>query len=708
MAALQKIRSKAGLLIGVLAVALLAFIFPWNELTSFVNRQRDKAFVVDGEVVSTGTYLDRVNQFENFQKMVSGQSSFDENTTAQIREYVYQQIVKEMMLDDQAKKLGLGVSDEELKDMTIGVNISPILRQIPLFMDQQTGQFSPQALSQFLSYVNTDIKSIPLQQADQRAQLAELQGVWATIQNLMKYQRLEEKYNTLLASAILVNDVEAKANSEASKATSDIAYVINKYSSISDSTVTVTDKEVEKLYNERKNNFKNPEDLRRITFFTKEIVPSESDFAAVEKEINAAREKLSTSENTALVVADYSEVPYQDIFFSEKNLAPDELTFAQSAAIGDINGPIRGADAFRLYKLIDRTSAPDSVKLRMIVVPEGTDKLAAGNRADSIINVIKQGKDFATVANEIFPQSNGGELGWITEAQLASAGKDFVDAAFKGNTGEIVKLNLQGQYQIIKVEAKTQPVPKYKLALIQMPVVVSDQTLAGIDNELNEFVAQNSDGKNFVKAAQDKGYNLSENILISGAYPNLNQIGGSRQVINWAFNESIGSVKKFDLSDYKIIARIDSKVNAGYLPMSDVSEGLKAEIIRDKKAEKMIADMKSKNLTTLSAYAEAIGSKIDTAKFVTFNTPSIVNIGRETALNVYAELGQVGKLEGPVKGDNGVIVLDITNKTDQSGTVNSETFKQSSNNQNMYRVMSQAMSTLKEKMDVEDNRVKFF
>ncbi|MEN9917873.1 MAG: hypothetical protein RL662_309, partial [Bacteroidota bacterium] len=343
-----------------------------------------------------------------------------------------------------------------------------------------------------------------------------------------------------------------------------------------------------------------------------------------------------------------------------------------------------------------------------IIIPEGTDRLAANNRADSIINVIKQGKDFAIVANELSPQSNGGDAGWATEAQLASAGKDFVNAAFKTANGEITKLNIQGNIQILKVEAKSQPVTKYKLALIQMPVVVSDQTLATIDNELNEFVVANSDGKNFAKAASEKGYNLFQDISISGASPNLSQISGSRQVITWAFNEKAGSVRKFDLTDHKIIAMINSKLEPGYLPVSEVRDALKEELIKNKKAEKIIADLKSKNLSSLDAYAQAVNGKVDTVKFVTFDTPNIMGIGRESALNVYAQIGQVNKIEGPVKGDNGVIVLNVLNKSDQSADFNAQFYKQTSGMQNANRVMSQSMQVLQQKMNVVDNRVKFF
>lgn len=705
MAALQKIRNKAGLLIGVIAVALLAFIFPWNEVMSMIQKRKDKAFVVDGDIISTGAYQERIIDFETFQKLVSGQSSLDENTTSQIREFVYEQMVKEIMLDKEAKKIGLNVTSEEVNEMLTGNNPSPMLRQIPLFVDPKTGQFSPDAVKQFVALIGSSTQGMS---PDQIAQLENLKSVWSTISNMVKYQKLEEKYNLLITNSILVNEVEINASKEAATATANMAYVLNRYSSVPDSSVQVTDKEIEKLYSERKSNFKTQNDLRKITYFAKKIVPSEADYTEIQNEANTAYEKLSAATNPALIVADYSEVPYQDVFYSEKNLSPEENKFVQEASVGGMYGPIKENDTYRIYKLIDKTVSPDSVKLSMIVIPEGIDKIASNAKADSIINVIKQGKDFAVVANEILPQSNGGQIGWVTEPQLASAGKEFVDAAFKTASGDIAKLNLQGQIQIIKVESKTQPINKYKLAYIQIPVNVSDQTLNSLDNELNEFVAKNGNQKDFIKAANEAGYNLIENALISGSNQNIDQMGGSRQIVFWAFHEKPGSVKKFDLNDYRVVAMVNSKIDDGYMPLSDVKDLLKGEILKDKKAEKMIAEMKSKNFTSLDQYSQSLDTKVDTVNFVTFNTPNIMGIGPEYALNVIAEVGTPDKLEGPIQGNNGVLVVKVLNKTDESKNFNLESFIQTSNNQNLYRVMSQSMQVMKEKLGVKDNRIAFF
>lgn len=705
MAVLQTIRNKPRLLIGVIAVALLAFIIPWSEVMTFMNRQKFRAFEVGGETVSTEQYFARVSEFENFQKLISGQTSLDENTVSQIREFVYEQMVKEIILTEQSEKIGLGVSEEEMHDLLFGPNPSPVLRQIPFFTNQQTGQYDPQALAQFVSEVNTDPKSVPV---EVRPQLEEMKALWATIENMVKYNCLEGKFNALLANTVIVNDIEIKNAEQASKSAADIAYVINRYSAMPDSAVTVTDKEIEKLYSERKNNFKVVDNLRKVSYFTKEITPSEADYATAQKEMATAQEKLAESNNPALVVSDYSEVPYQDAYFSAASLSPEELNFASKASIGETYGPTRNNNEFRLYKLIDKTAAPDSVRLSMIVLPEGTDKVAANAKADSIINVIKAGKDFSLVATEVAPQSNGGQVGWVTEPQLLSAGKEFVQASFDTPVGGITKLNLQGQIQIVKVDEKTAPVTKYKLALIQIPVVVSDQTLATLDNELNQFVADNTDPKTFVSAATEKGYNIIPESIISSSMPGLGQISGSRQVINWAFNESAGTIKKFDLADYKIIAMVDSKIDKGVMPLKDVKDILKAELIKDKKAEKMIADMKAKNITSLSGYSQDLGTKVDTVRFVTFDTPNIMGVGRESVLNVYAELGQINKVNEPVKGQSGVIVADVLSRVDQSQGFNADNTKQAAMSQNYYRMMSQSMAALRNKVKVDDNRVKFF
>ena len=365
MATLQKIRNRAGLLIAVIGVALLAFILG-DLLTSgntFFRKLQDKAFVVDGSIVSTGEYFDRVTEWEEFQKMISGESSLDEATTSQVRDIVYQQMVKERLLDVQAEKLGLAVSKQELNDLVHGESISPLLQQLPLFVNPETGMFDRNALVNFIATINTDESTLP---AEQVQMVRQYKSIWLFLENLIKYQRLEEKYATLLSAAVIPNDVEAKTNFEHSQQSADIAYTVQNYFTIPDSVANVTDADIKKYYNEYKHLFTSDVPMAKITYFSKEIVPSDEDFNNVEAMTPEVHERLLTTENVTSVVSEYSDRPYVDAYLASNLLTADERSFVESAEVSDVYGPFRDGDSFKLFKYMGKTVAPDSARISMI------------------------------------------------------------------------------------------------------------------------------------------------------------------------------------------------------------------------------------------------------------------------------------------------------------------------------------------------------
>ena len=223
MATLQNIRNKGPLLVIVIGVALLAFVLGdlFSSGSLLVGKARDRAFVVNGEVITTQQYSEKITEFEEFQKMVSGQSSLDENTTLQIREAVYQQMVRNKLLEDQAKDLGLVVSKEEINDLVHGESISPILQQLPFFVDPETGIFSRRALIDFLNIINT-----PSPDPQEQMLVNQYKSIWLFIENMITTQRLEEKYVSLLTNAVIVNDVESKTSFDLSQQNADIEYVM--------------------------------------------------------------------------------------------------------------------------------------------------------------------------------------------------------------------------------------------------------------------------------------------------------------------------------------------------------------------------------------------------------------------------------------------------------------------------------------------------
>lgn len=709
MATLQNIRNKGPLLVIVIGVALLAFVLGdlFSSGSLLVGKARDRAFVVNGEVITTQQYSEKITEFEEFQKMVSGQSSLDENTTLQIREAVYQQMVRNKLLEDQAKDLGLVVSKEEINDLVHGESISPILQQLPFFVDPETGIFSRRALIDFLNIINT-----PSPDPQEQMLVNQYKSIWLFIENMITTQRLEEKYVSLLTNAVIVNDVESKTSFDLSQQNADIEYVMQSYFTIPDTAVTVTDKEIKSYYDKHKKSFKLEAPLVKISYFTTQITPSDEDFAEIEAKSETAFAQLSEASNPATVVADYSNTPYRDVFMGENLFTPTQLDFAKTASVNEMYGPAREGDSFQILKLIDKTVAPDSVRLSMLAVPTSTmvgqDSITT-QFVDSIYNLIKGGEPFAFVANNLNPNSNGGDVGWAREIDLLPFGANLVEAAFSTPVGEPVKITVPGQEIIFQVEERTKPVNKYKLAIVNMPVVPSEKTSNNIDNKLNQIVTNPDVNQKFSELASEAGYMVMPAMTFSANDFSLGQIQGSRQVISWAATEKEkGAVRKFDLTNQRIVARVDEVIPAGTTPLSEVAEGIRAQLINEKKAEKIINELNQNNFSTLEDFAEEMNSRIDTVRFVNFTTQNITGLGYEPVINAAASFAPIGKIVGPMEGNLGVFVTNVVNRTEGTDVYDADEQKSLILNNNAYRIQMQAIETLKDELGVEDNRYRFF
>lgn len=712
MATLQKIRDRGVLLVAVIGIALLAFILG-DLLTSgntLFASSRDRAFVVNGNVVSTQEYAERITEWEEFQKMISGQSSFDENTSQQIREAVYNQMVREMILDNQAAKLGLTVSKAEINDLVHGESISPLLRQLPFFVDPQTGMFDRDALVQFLSVVNSDTQ---YSHPEEAMMIQQYKQMWLFIENMVKYQRLEEKFNALLANAVMVNNDEVKMSFDLNAQNADIAYAVKSYFSIADSLVSVTDQEIKSYYDKHKSSFLMDVPMAKISYFTKEVAPNEEDFAEVELEAAEAYDKLVEGGNVASIVADYSDTPFRDIYMSASILTNDQMNFVESASIADVSMPERLDNAYVMHKLLDKKMDADSLHLRMISIPDasvmGQDSVVA-HFVDSIRNEITDAATFAEVAFSLNPQSNGGDVGWVREIDLAQVGNDVVKSAFAAKVGEPFLVKVPGQQMILLVEEKTAPVQKYKIATIAMPVVVSEKTSNNIDNELNQLVSEPEISKKFNELASEKGYFVIPNAPVSANDFSIMQLQGSRQVVTWAVNEKKpGAVKKFDLPNMRVVARVDQIHPAGVAPLSELSSTIKNQLINEKKAAMLIDQFSGEKAGSLTLMAEKLDAVVDTVKYVNFTTQNISGLGFEPAINAVSSYASKGEVVGPLKGNMGVYVASVVDRTSadiEEGDQDSQ--KEMMQQENAYILQMQLMSNLEKKMKVEDNRYVFF
>ena len=711
MATLEKIRSKAGLLVLVVGLALFAFIIGdfLNSGSTYFRQTQERVAKVDGEVIKIQDYQGRIDEMTEMYKMQSGQNNLPEEYMNQIRQSVFDAMVQEVVLDEATAKLGMGVSPEELFDMVQGENISPMIQQMQMFVNPQTGAFDKTALLNFLKTIDDDnIASYP---ADQQAQLIQARNFWLFWEKNIKRQRLEQKYTTLLSKAVSANVLDAKEAFDAAAENSDIVYAMQSYASIPDSTVEVSKSEIEKLYNQRKELYKQKEG-KVIKYIAVDIRPSQEDYDKASADIESLKEEFATSEKVADIVNENSEVPYMDAFFTENAFDPEMKQFATASEVGAVYGPVFDNDKYRMFKLVDKKMAPDSVKVSHIMLANG-DEARTTALADSLMNVLKNGGNFAELAKEFSADQaaeNGGELGWFTEiTALRGVNEDFKNAVFSTPVNEVVKVKSLYGTHLVKVTEKTANVNKYKVADIDMTVSPSSKTYSNIYNELNQFISKNNDLAKLDDAAKEAGYNLISGVTVTADNQTLGSIKNSRPVIRWAFQNDKGKISEiFECDDKFVIAGIEGTLKEGYRSLASLTPTLRAEIAAQKKGEKISADLKAKNLTSVESYADAMGSRVDSVKFINFGTRRIAGIGVEPKLNAMVSVAEVGQVSEPVAGNNGVYVFKVYDRNKDAKEYNEADEIKTLDASNAYRFGFQAIQSLVNKADVEDNRIRFF
>lgn len=711
MATLEKIRNQAGLLVIVVGLALFAFIIGdfLNSGSSYFRQNQDQVANVNGTPINIMEYQNRIDEMLNIYKMQSQTSTVPEEVNAQIRQSVYDAMVQEIVMKEALGELGLQVTPDELFDMVQGDNISPMIQQFPLFMDPQTGAYSRTRALEVLKTIE-NIESVPV---ENRAEVEQVRQYWLFWERNMKMQRLQDKYSALLTKAIVANSLDARDAFDNTQNNSDIVYAMQSYNSISDSIINVSDSDIKKLYNQRKEQYKQKE-MRVLDYIAVDIRPSQDDYEAVRKDLEDARTELLTTTNVADVVNEYSETQFVDAYVSEKSMDPNMVIFVTSAEVGDIEGPVFSNESFRVMKLLDKKVAADSVKVSQIyLATQNNDADRVAELADSLLTVLKSGGNFEEIAMQYSMDqtgANGGEFGWFTEpAALSVLGEDFRNTIFEAQINNPVILKSSFGTHIIKVTERTQDVPKYKLAFITQSVTPSSKTQSDLYNTLNQFIANNNTSEKMTEAASEAGYAFVANVRIATSDQNLGSVADARQVVRWAFEGTKKDEvsKIFESKNNFVVAIRKEVLPEGYQSIQTVAPSLAMELRAKKKGEEIVKQLTEKNLTTLDAYAQAMNSNVDTVRFVNMATSRIAGIGLEPVLNAEIAFASVNQLSRPIAGNNGVYVFNVFNRMQDQGTYDEKTQIQTLESSTSYRIGYMATQALTEKAEIEDNRIRF-
>lgn len=712
MATLQNIRSKGPLLVIVIGLALFAFIAgdAWKVLQP---HQSQDVGEVNGETISAQEYQTLVEEYTEVVKFSSGMNALSDEQTNQIKDEVWRAYVNNKLIENETEKLGITVSKSEIQAI-IDAGVHPMLQQTP-FRNPQTGAFDKDMLKKFLvDYSKMNKGQMPAQYAEYYESMYKF---WSFIEKSLVQARLQEKYQALITKSLLSNPIEAQDAYDARVNQSDLLLAAIPYSSIVDSAIVVKDSELKDAYDKKKEQFKQYVETRNIKFIDVQVNASPEDKAAIQKEVEEYTTQLAgtPTDYTNFIRSTGSTAPYVDLYYTAKSLPADVVARLDSIAVGGVYGPYYNVtdNTINSFKKLSSAAMPDSIEFRQIQVT-AADAAKTKSLADSIYNAIKGGADFAGIAKKY---GQTGEATWMSSANYEGAQVDgdnlkYIAAVTSLGQNELANLALGQANVILQVLNKKAVKDKYKVAIIKRPVEFSKETYSKAYNDFSQFIATNNTLDKMSANAEDAGYRLLDKTDLYSSEHGIGGVRGTKDALKWAFEAKPGEVSALyecGESDRMIVVGLVSVVPEGYRPLALVKDQLKSEILRDKKAEKIMADMKAANATTFEQYKNMPNAVSDSVKHVSFSASAYVPVLRssEPLISAYASTAELNKLSSPIKGNGGVFILQSYAKEKLNETFDKEA--EASTLTNMHaRMASQFINDLYVKGEVKDKRYLFF
>ena len=716
MAALGTIRKRGVILVCIISFGLFAFIAEeaFRSCDSAKNNERQQIGEVFGEKISVQEFQKLVDEYTEVIKMQQGQDNFPEEQMNQVKDMVWNSYIQNKIVAHEAEKLGLTVTDAELQDI-LKTGTSPMLAQTP-FVNQQTGRFDVSALQKFLADYKAQ-KANPSANAQMMDQYTKIYNYWSFIEKTLRQQTLAQKYQSLLAHCFLSNPVEAKMAFKEENEESKIQLAAFPYSDIQDDKVKVVESDLKAKYDEMKARFKQPVESRDIKFVDIQVEASQADRAALNKEFAGYHTQLAAAADpTEVVRKSASTVAYLGIPVAKDAFPSDIAATLDSMAVGATTAvkANKADNTLNIVKLVNKQQLPDSIQYRVIQVAAAS-VAEAKTKADSIQGAISGGADFEAIAKKY---GQTGEKAWMTTRQYEFAqsmdkdNKAFINALNTQAVNATSQLQLGQGYVILQVCDRKAMIEKYTAAVIKKNVDFSQDTYRTAYNKFSSFVSANQTADEIVKNAAKSGYKVQDLKDITTATHYVANIHSTREALKWIFEAKEGSVSPMyecGNNDHLLVVVLDKINRIGFRGLDDpqVKEMVKAEVIKDKKAEMIEAKLNGvKNI----AAAKSKGAKVSEVNQITFAAPVFVASAgaSEPALSGAVSATKKGVFSAhPVKGNAGVYLFLVTNKSNRPVKFDEKALEQKCRQKSM-QYAGNFMNELYLNANVVDNRYLFF
>ncbi len=692
MAVIGKIRERSGLLLVIVGGAMAAFIL--TDLFSGSGSGRQDAVLgeVGGEEIGVMDFEKRVSdEIESYRNDFGQQ--VNAQMTEQVRNSVWNEMVKEKVMLGQVLDAGFALTKAEYDDIRFGNNILPDFRSQPNFQGPD-GQPNKEALQQYFSNVQLNA---PVYHEIQKRRITE--------------NRLYAKYTTLVKKSVFVNTAQARDDHEGKNLKASFSFVAKRYDSEADSLYTVSDKDLRRFYDEHKSELKyKQKPSRKFSYVLFPVLASEADRQQTLAELAGLRaDLLSTTNDSLFVIANSDDRTYNKAPYTEGSADKLNDSLIVNAAVGDVVGPFSEGETWKLVKVKELADVPEArVRHILLSTQEGKSEDAQKQLADSLLAEVKKDRskfeDLVTkFSNDPGSVSTGGVYEWFDKQRMVP---EFTAASFDQKVGAITIAKTSYGFHIVEVLGQRTRQER-RVVSLQRAMKPSPATFKEVYKKANDFSLRNKTEEAMKAAAEEAGLQLT---AVEELRPDQRFVSGLQEpnsTISWVNRAEPDQVSEpLEAGDNYVVALLTGIREEGVPALEDVRELFTKEAAKAMKAEAYIAKMQGK--TDLNGLATELGGSVQSATDMLYNSVSIPGgysefevVGRLVAL-------ENGQTSVPLKGENAVYVVSMTNKTPAGEATDLSAEKSSLLQRTQGRVDNGVFNALREAVGVKDNRSLYY
>ena len=696
--------------VGFVAVAISAFVL--NDLfgngpRSIIGNENTVGEIA-GSTITLEEYQAAIQERETNYALNFGRQP-GERERPLLQQQAWDILIAQKAIKPEFEKLGVKVTTDEIWDMIQGKNVDDNVKAS--FVDS-AGNFDRTRLMQYINQFNLPAPLDP----NQLAAYQEGKFRWSTFQRELGLGRERLKYENLLVKSNYVTEAEAERNYHSQTDVAEVKYLYVPFYAISDSAVTVSDSDLKTYYNKNEQKYKVSQ-TRSLSYVTIPVEASATDSLKIREDLQKIAEdfKTVTEDSVFAVTQSEGQTPYSKYYIS--TLPAFLSNQKESLAAGQVLGPVLEGGSYKVFKIVKLgKDTVGNVKASHILIRWENDseasKKAAKEKARGILAEIKAGASFAAKAQEHGTDgsaSRGGDLGYFTSGTMVKAFDEPVFAAKRtGLLNDVVETSFG--YHIIEVTSVAD-FTSYTIATVEIAITPSDDTQNEAYLKAQSFASDLSGVEEFKEKAKKENLTVYDANDLVTSERRISNLGEARQVVTWLFRDAkVGKASEvFDLDQTYAVAVMTGEVKEGIKPFDKVKEEITPAVKNELKGKKIVEQLTGKT-GTLEEIAAAFGADatVNSSSDLKFNSNTLPSVGLDPVAVGKVFSLENGKRTAPFAGENGVLIVELQNKTIAPTVGDYATFKdqllQGLNGRSGFGIAE----AIKEAAKIEDERYKFF